>query len=91
MKDLQEKLAELPEERRKRISELSKIAIETHYETFKRLAELEKKELEFELMMAEHIWQIVKGLPIPDDYSLEDRLGIFARYYHRAVAKSQGE
>jgi len=89
--DLSKKISQLPEERRKRISELSKILIETHAETFKKLAEIEKKELEFELAMAEEIWMKVKGYPIPESYSVADRLGIFERYYHRAVAQSQGE
>jgi glucose-6-phosphate isomerase len=43
------------------------------------------------LEMAEHVWQKVKGYPIPDCYSVEDRLSIFDRYYHRAVSQSQGE
>ena len=81
----------MTEDRRKKISELSKIANELHSETFKALAESEKKELQFELAMAEDIWMRVKGIPIPDCYSEEDRLHIFERYYHRAVAKSQGE
>jgi len=46
---------------------------------------------EFRLSMADEIWLKVKGIPIPDCYSEEDRLGIFERYYHRAVAMSQGE
>jgi hypothetical protein len=46
---------------------------------------------EFDLQMAEFVWQKVKGYPIPDCYSEQDRLDIFARYYHRAVAQSQGE
>jgi len=46
---------------------------------------------EFELEMAEVVWQKVKGYPIPECYSREDRLDIFKRYYHRAVAQSQGE
>jgi hypothetical protein len=46
---------------------------------------------EFTLEMAEHVWQKVKGYPIPDSYSEEDRLSIFERYYHRAVSQSQGE
>jgi hypothetical protein len=41
--------------------------------------------------MAEHVWQKVKGYPIPDAYSEKDRLEIFERYYHRAVSQSQGE
>ncbi len=45
----------------------------------------------FRLMMAEEIWMLVKGVPIPDSYSEEDRLHIFERYYHRASAQRQGE
>ena len=51
----------------------------------------EQLDREFTLEMAEHVWQKVKGYPIPDSYSEEDRLSIFERYYHRAVAQSQGE
>jgi len=51
----------------------------------------EQLDREFTLEMAEHVWQKVKGYPIPDCYSEEDRLSIFERYYHRAVAQSQGE
>lgn len=91
MKDLQEKLAELPKERRERIEKISNIIMDLHGETLKKLAESEKKELDFELAMAEEIWMKVKGIPIPDEYSIADRLGIFERYYHRAVAQSQGE
>ena len=64
---------------------------ETHGDTLKALAESEHKDKEFTLRMAEDVWQKVKGYPIPDCYSEEDRLGIFERYYHRAVAQSQGE
>jgi hypothetical protein len=46
---------------------------------------------EHTLEMAEHVWLKVKGYPIPDCYSEKDRLEIFERYYHRAVAQSQGE
>lgn len=91
LKRLSEKLAELPEERRERIEQLSNIIIKEHSETLKALAESEKKELQFELAMAEDIWLKVKGIPIPDCYSETDRLHIFERYYHRAVSKSQGE
>lgn len=49
---------------------------------------LDKK---FMLEMANEVWQKCKGIDIPDCYSEEDRLSIFERYYHRAVAKSQGE
>lgn len=51
----------------------------------------EEKDREFHLMMAEEVWLQVKGYPIPDCFSEEDRLDIFSRYYHRAVAQSQGE
>jgi hypothetical protein len=51
----------------------------------------EQLDREFTLEMAEHVWQKVKGYPIPECYSEEDRLSIFDRYYHRAVAQSQGE
>jgi hypothetical protein len=53
--------------------------------------EEELKDREFTLEMAEHVWQKVKGYPIPECYSEEDRLSIFERYYHRAVSQSQGE
>lgn len=46
---------------------------------------------EFRLAMAEDVWMKVKGYPIPESYSEEDRLGIYERYYHRAVSMSQGE
>lgn len=49
---------------------------------------LDKK---FMLEIANDVWQKCKGIDIPDCYSEEDRLSIFERYYHRAVAKSQGE
>ena len=51
----------------------------------------EQLDREFTLEMAEHVWQKVKGYPIPDCYSEEDLLSIFERYYHRAVSQSQGE
>jgi glucose-6-phosphate isomerase len=51
----------------------------------------EQLDREFTLEMAEHVWQKVKGYPIPECYSVEDRLSIFERYYHRASAQSQGE
>lgn len=51
----------------------------------------EQKDREFRLEMAEHVWRKVKGYPIPESYSEEDRLSIYERYYHRAVAQSQGE
>ena len=66
---------------------------EQHSETLKALAESERKDRdrEYTLEMAEHVWQKVKGYPIPEQYSEEDRLSIFERYYHRAVSQSQGE
>ena len=57
-------------------------------DTFQNFIDKDKK---FRLEMAESIWMKVKGIPIPDDYSEEDRLCIYERYYHRAVAMSQGE
>lgn len=73
------------------ITEALKILNEQHSETLKALAESEKKDREFDLQMAEFVWQKVKGYPIPECYSEQDRLDIFVRYYHRAVAQSQGE
>jgi glucose-6-phosphate isomerase len=55
------------------------------------LSQAELKDREITLEMAEHVWQKVKGYPIPESYSEEDRLSIFERYYHRASAQSQGE
>lgn len=52
---------------------------------------MDSSDREFRLKMAEDVWMKVKGYPIPDCYSEEDKLGIFERYYHRAVAMSQGE
>lgn len=51
----------------------------------------EQLDKEFRLAMADIIWLKVKGFPVPDSYSEHDRLGIFERYYHRAVSMSQGE
>lgn len=67
--------------------------VDKRVETVKiaQLSEAEIKDREFTLEMAEHVWQKVKGYPIPDSYSEEDRLSIFERYYHRAVSQSQGE
>jgi hypothetical protein len=59
-------------------------------EVVKRLR-ITEADREHTLEMAEHVWQKVKGYPIPEQYSEEDRLSIFERYYHRAVAQSQGE
>lgn len=74
-----------------RIKDLLEQVNETHHETLEALAESERKDREITLEMAEHVWQKVKGYPIPDSYSEEDRIGIFERYYHRAVSQSQGE
>ena len=74
-----------------RVKDLLEQVNETHHETLSALAESERKDREHTLEMAEHVWQKVKGYPIPDSYSEEDRIGIFERYYHRAVAQSQGE
>lgn len=73
------------------IKENLQILNDTHEETLKALAESERKDIQFRLLMAEDVWMKVKGYPIPDSYSEEDRLSIFERYYHRAVSQSQGE
>ena len=80
-------------DRRDKIKKISKIIMEEHHETLEKLAESERKDREkqFMLDMANEVWQKCKGIDIPDCYSEEDRLHIFERYYHRAVAKSQGE
>lgn len=80
-------------DRRVEILKIMQIINEEHRETLEALAESERKDRdrEFTLEMAEHVWQKVKGYPIPDCYSEEDRLSIFERYYHRASAQSQGE
>lgn len=78
-------------QRRSSIEASLKILNDIHSDTLKQLAESEKKELDFDLRMAEDVWLKVKGYPIPECYSLKDRLDIFERYYHRAVAQSQGE
>lgn len=77
--------------RRDLISQSLKVLNEVHRETLEALAESDKKDLEFRLLMAEDVWMKVKGYPIPDCYSVQDRLEIFERYYHRAVSQSQGE
>jgi len=46
-----------------------------------------EEELKFNLDMAEIVWLKVKGYPIPDCYSIEDRLSILERYWHRAMEK----
>ena len=78
-------------DRRIQIAKALQIINEEHRETMEALAESERKDLEHTLEMAEHVWQKVKGYPIPECYSEEDRLSIFERYYHRASAQSQGE
>ena len=60
-------------------------------ENLKLAQEKEQRDKEFLLSMAEDVWLQVKGYPIPECYSEEDRLDIFQRYYHRAVSQSQGE
>jgi glucose-6-phosphate isomerase len=78
-------------DKRVEIAKALQIINETHSDTLKALAESERKDIEHTLEMAEHVWQKVKGYPIPETYSVEDRLSIFERYYHRAVSQSQGE
>jgi hypothetical protein len=78
-------------DKRVRIAKALQLIDELHHETLSALAESDRKDLEFRLRMAEDVWQKVKGYPIPESYSVEDRLSIFERYYHRAVAQSQGE
>ena len=78
-------------DRRVQIAKALQLINEEHKETMEALAESERKDLEHTLEMAEHVWQKVKGYPIPESYSVEDRLSIFERYYHRASAQSQGE
>ena len=51
----------------------------------------QEKDKQFRLVMANEVWRKVKGIDIPADYSEEDRLSIYERYYHRAVSMSQGE
>ncbi len=53
--------------------------------------EKQEKDKQFMLEMANEVWRKCKGMDIPDCYSEKDRLSIFERYYHRAVAMSQGE
>jgi 5-methylcytosine-specific restriction endonuclease McrBC GTP-binding regulatory subunit McrB len=78
-------------DRRVEVAKLMQIINEEHKETLEALADSERKDREHTLEMAEHVWQKVKGYPIPESYSEEDRLSIFERYYHRASAQSQGE
>jgi glucose-6-phosphate isomerase len=49
--------------------------------------EEEKSNLQFDLEMAEIVWLKVKGYPIPECYSIEDKLSILSRYWHRAMEK----
>lgn len=74
-----------------RLKEITQTLFVVHDETFKQLAESERRDREFRLEMANEIWRKVKGIDIPDSYSEEDRLSIYERYYHRAVSMSQGE
>ena len=78
-------------DKRVEIMKAMQVINELHGHTLQSLAESERKDLEHTLEMAEHVWQKVKGYPIPESYSVEDRLSIFERYYHRAIAQSQGE
>ena len=78
-------------DKRVQIAKALQIINQEHRETMEALAESERKDREHTLEMAEHVWQKVKGYPIPECYSEEDRLSIFERYYHRAVSQSQGE
>lgn len=70
-----------------KLERLMVIVNKTHKEAFEKMSESEKKDLLFELDMAEHVWDKVKGYPIPDCYSVEDRIGILQRYWHRAIEK----
>lgn len=79
------------DQRRDLIAASLKVLNETHADTLEALAESERKDIQFRLLMAEEVWMKVKGYPIPDCYSEKDRLEIFERYYHRAVSQSQGE
>lgn len=79
------------DQRRNLVSQCLTVLNEQHSDTLKALAESERKDIQFRLLMAEDVWQKVKGYPIPDCYSEKDRLEIFERYYHRAVSQSQGE
>ena len=83
----------IKEDRRIQIMKAMQLIDELHGDTLEALAESERKDRdrEYTLEMAEHVWQKVKGYPIPECYSEEDRLSIFERYYHRAVSQSQGE
>lgn len=74
-----------------RLKAITQKMFEVHDETFKQLSESERRDRKFRLEMANEIWRKVKGIDIPEDYSEEDRLSIYERYYHRAVAQSQGE
>ena len=70
---------------------MTKEKLDKRVEALKEAQLLAERDKQFTLEMAEHVWQKVKGYPIPDCYSEEDRLSIFERYYHRAVSQSQGE
>ena len=59
----------------------------SYKDIYEKMSEKEKKDLVFDLEMAETVWEKVKGYPIPDCYSVEDRVGILERYWHRAVEK----
>lgn len=53
----------------------------------KELSEMTLEELKFEIEMSEVVWLKVKGIPVPESYSIEDRVGIVERYWHRAMSK----
>ena len=53
----------------------------------KKISEMTPEELAFEIEMAEVVWQKVKGISVPESYSVEDRVGIVERYWHRAMNK----
>lgn len=46
-----------------------------------------EEEKKFLLEMAEIVWMKVKGYPIPECYSEEDRMDILERYWTRAMNK----
>ena len=77
--------------RNTRLKAMTQKVFEVHDETLKQLSESERRDRKFRLEMANEIWRKVKGIDIPDSYSEQDRLSIYERYYHRAVAMSQGE
>jgi hypothetical protein len=73
--------------RSERIDAIMKEINETHKETLQALAESEAKELQFDLDMADIVWEKVKGYKIPEYFSVADRVSILDRYWHRAMEK----